>query len=142
MHLALKFRSSTDETLKTFLSSKLSKEKQENEDLRIKNQKLEEALALKTSDLARYDNELKKFSFEKEKLLEQINLEEQKKINELKHLNLEKETKLLKESELDKRNLVDKYEKMISEMQKKLENFTYSNNDLSENKLVFFYMGF
>lgn len=135
--MALKFRSSTDDTLKTFLSNKLSKEKQENEDLRIKNQKLEEALAAKTSDLARYDNELKKFSFEKEKLIEQISLEEQKKINELKHLNLEKETKLLKESELDKKNLIEKYEKMVGEMQKKIENFTFSNNDLSENKFFF-----
>lgn len=67
VHLALKFRSSTDETLKTFLSNKLSKEKQENEDLRIKNQRLEENIMNKTTELAKYDNELKKFIFEKDK---------------------------------------------------------------------------
>ena len=134
IHLALKFRSSTDEILKAFLSSKLSKERQENEDLRIRNQKLEENLSSKNSDIMKYDTELKKFMFEKEKLIEQISLEEQRRLNDLKQGFLEKESRFLKESELEKKNLVEKYEKTVNDLQKKTENLTFLNNDLSETK--------
>ena len=134
IHLSLKFRSSTDEILKSFLSSKLSKERQENEDLRIRNQKLEENVSLKNSELIKLDNELKKFMFDKEKMMEQISLDEQKRLNDLKQGFLEKETKFLKEAENEKKNLVDKYEKTVGELQKKTESFNIQNNDLSESK--------
>ncbi len=134
IHLALKFRASTDEILKAFLSNKLSKERQENEDLRIRNQKLEENLASKNSDIMNYDTELKKFMFEKEKLIEQISLEEQRRLNDLKQSFLEKESRFLKESELEKKNLIEKYEKTINDLQKKTENLTFLNKDLSETK--------
>jgi len=134
IHLALKFRASTDEILKAFLSSKLSKEKQENEDLRIRNQKLEEGLTMKNSELVKYDNELKKFLYEKEKIIEQISLDEQKKLNDLQQSYLEREGKFLKESEFEKKSLVEKYERTLNELQKKNENFSFVNNELSEAK--------
>jgi uncharacterized caspase-like protein len=127
IHLALKFRASTDEILKAFLSSKLSKEKQENEDLRIRNQKLEEGLTMKNSELVKYDNELKKFLYEKEKIIEQISLDEQKKLNDLQQSYLEREGKFLKESEFEKKSLVEKYERTLNELQKKNENFSFVN---------------
>lgn len=41
VHLSLKFRCATDEILRNYLASKLTKEKVDNENLRIKNSKLE-----------------------------------------------------------------------------------------------------
>lgn len=134
IHLALKFRASTDETLKAFLANKLGKEKQENEDLRIRNQKLEESLVSKSSELMKFDNEFKKFMYEKEKLIEQITLEEQKKFNDFRQSTLEKEAKSVRDSEIEKRNLVEKYEKIVFELQKKNETLGLINIELSESK--------
>lgn len=44
VHLALKFRCATDEILKNYLATKLTKEQNENEELRIKNSRLDEGL--------------------------------------------------------------------------------------------------
>ena len=138
IHLSLKFRASTDEILKSFLSAKLSKERQENEDLRIRNQKLEENLTMKNSELVKYDNELKKFLFEKEKMIEQINLDEQKRLNDLKQSFFEKESKTMRDFENEKKTMVERYEKTLNELQKKVENLSFVNNELSEAKYGFF----
>lgn len=42
VHLSLKFKSATDDILKAYLATKLQKERLDNEDLRIKNSRLEE----------------------------------------------------------------------------------------------------
>ena len=120
------------------MSAKLSKERQENEDLRIRNQKLEENLTMKNSELVKYDNELKKFLFEKEKMIEQINLDEQKRLNDLKQSFFEKESKTMRDFENEKKTMVERYEKTLNELQKKVENLSFVNNELSEAKYGFF----
>ena len=119
------------------MSTKLSKERQENEDLRIRNQKLEENLTMKNSELVKYDNELKKFLFEKEKMIEQINLDEQKRLNDLKQSFFDKESKNMRDLENEKKNMVERYEKTVNELQKKVENLSFVNNELSEAKYGF-----
>ena len=43
-HLSLKFKLATDDIIKNYLSQKLSKEKVDNEDLRIRNKRLDDNL--------------------------------------------------------------------------------------------------
>lgn len=136
VHLSLKLRSASDESLKAYLASKLTKEKSENEELRSRNSKLEESLNSKMYENDRLQAELRKSQAEKEKVIEQILLDEQRKLNEFKEQSLRNETSSLREAEAEKKELIKKYEAQIEDLLGKNNNLGKVVKDLSEIRLA------
>ena len=60
-HLSLRFREATDQILKQHLAHRLTFERSGNEDLRIKNERLEEGLLKKCEDYEKVVTELKRY---------------------------------------------------------------------------------
>ena len=133
-HLNLKFRASTDENLKKYLSNKFSKERQENEEIRIKNQRLEENLQQKCNEIEECYMQNNKMKEEKEKIIENLIIEEKKKFNLYQEKIIEKETALIKENENYKNNMTEKYEKKINDLQNKNDILSQNNQELNEIK--------
>ncbi|KAM3139160.1 hypothetical protein pb186bvf_008758 [Paramecium bursaria] len=131
-HLALRFRSATDEILKNFLSQKLAKERLECEELYKRNRKLDEGLQERNWENDNLRAELRKFQEERDSTVQQLLLEEQKKINELKEQQIAKETNFVRESEHERKLIIDKYEKTIHDLQHKNHQLYQSNQELTE----------
>ncbi|KRX00697.1 hypothetical protein PPERSA_00924 [Pseudocohnilembus persalinus] len=136
IHLSLNFRKATDEFLKKFLSQKLNKEKNENQELRIKTQRQEELIHDKNNQMQQLSNQLQKFQEEKERILEQLALEEQKKISELREGILKREEGLKKETQFQTNQITEKYETQITNLQEKVNQLSLKNSDLSEAKMT------
>jgi chromosome segregation ATPase len=135
VHLSLKFREATDQILKNYLAHRLSNEKGQNEELRIKIERLDEGLTHKASELERAQIELRRFNEEKERVINELINEEKRKINETKEISIEKESNLLKTFEQEKRETATNYEKTIRELQIRTENLTKNNQNLTEAKI-------
>ena len=120
-HLSLRFREATDQILKQHLASRLSSERSANEDLRIKNERLEEALMKRSEDFERATSELKHFQEERDRKIDHLLLEKQREINQLREDSLGKETTAARDYDKERRSLVEQYEREIRELQQKLE---------------------
>jgi len=116
------------------LAHRLANEKASNEELRIKVERLEEALSHKQSDLERSQYELRRFQEEKEREFAEFLNEEKRKLNEAKESALERESRLSKAWDNEKKELVANYERNIRDLQAKVENLTKNNQELIEAK--------
>ena len=133
-HLSLKFREANDQTLKQYLSNRLSEEKNTNDKLRNRIEGLEENLNVKSNDLERSTMDLMRLQNEREKTIEKLLLEEQKKINELKEQSFNKEVSLKTDFEQYSKENNQRYENSIRELQGRVDRLSKENSELSAVK--------
>lgn len=138
IHLTLKFRSSTDETLKTFLSNKLNGFKQENEDLRIKNQRLEETLNSKIFDYGKLEEEMRRMKEEGGKREERREEEDRRKESERRMQWVEKEEIMRREWEGERKAMKEREERIVGELERKLAILIKNNEELNELRYIIF----
>lgn len=120
-HFSLRFREATDNILKQHLAYRLSTERNQNEDLRAKNERLEDALAKKSHDYNQAIVELKRFQEERDRKIEEILVQKQREVTDLAKESFDKEKTLNITYEQELRNLKESHEKTVKALNEKLE---------------------
>ncbi|KAL4460342.1 hypothetical protein ABPG74_000093 [Tetrahymena malaccensis] len=135
VHLALKFRCANDEVLKNYLANKLSKEQNENEELRIKNSRIEEQLQDSQNKNEELNQQLARFQQEREQQEEQLRLDSSKKLHLQKEEYLQRESELRNTYESKHQLIQERLEKQIQDLQNQVQSLQKQNSDLNEVKL-------
>jgi len=134
-HLALKFRSGNDESLKKYLAQQLKLFKSESEEFRARYENSDSESKSRQIENEQLNQEILRLKNEMDRLAEELRLEEKKKLNEQKEQMLQSQDDAVTRLNDERETMMRKFEAQVQELAQRNKEYTQDNQELNQNKL-------